>query len=679
MNRRISLIFAGFILMFAIVTFRVIYILADSPSDIAKETSRTSIEKRSFHPVVQEFLDHQYKKQLGPKQNGKFLKRAEIEDRNGHTLAYSLLRYNIYFDGRKDISINQTSINKIAELLGIESQKISDAMEQERVVLLKRNTTKAIANKIYELRLSSLLTEKVLARKYPEGNLLSHAIGFMGFNGDGLTGIEKTYDEILKISKNETWQSGDIRLRLTVDRDLQFSVEQRLKKARTKHQAKYALALIQDIHTGEILSMAAEPSFDLNNFNKVDEQLFFNPTISELIEPGSVFKAFFLAQILKNLDEQEIKNRLERKSYFCEGYYMTENGEHIQCTGVHGAVSLLDIIRYSCNAGMMLAMEDFSSSDMRDFLANLHVGDKVNIDLPGESKGILPTLDQWGQRTKATITIGQGVALTPLQLINSFSQLINGGKSLQPYLVKEIQYYKGGEMMDRLSPKKTKESGIPSQLISKMVVKALVEGTVAGSTGRQSRKTGLMSVFGKTGTSQQVNLENGGYFTDRYNSLFVGGYPSESPKYAILVALIDPKIEHQSGLSSAPLFAEVADDLIRALPAYDERLVIKMHSETKTGNNFQLEDTVNELEKKEKHVSSLAEGLAINNFERMPDFTDLSLKQSLWLLNKLKIGREKRNLDLISELLGTGFVIRQTPLPGEKIDEEEKVFLYLNP
>ena len=654
----ISLFLVAFVIIFArVVVLTTIY-------DEKPTTSQQKKKSDYLHTSVQQLLR---KTSEGEETfDEKSIKRAEIEDRNGNVLAYSLVRYNIYYNGRKELTINETSKRRIAEILNIEDSLITEAIEQKKVVLLRRYASKEIFQKIYALRLPTLLTEKVLAREYPEGELLAQTLGFMGYNGAGLTGLESSYQPVLRIGDKEEWKSGDLKLRLTIDRDLQHTIERRLRSALRKHEAKFVTAIVEDVKSGEILAMATVPSFDLNNFTQTDQKLFFNPAISQLVEPGSVFKAFFLGKYLNDHPEEDWDRLLSEKKYNCPGYYVTKNGETIQCTGTHGDVSFYDIIRLSCNAGMMQAMESYTINELHGYLTSLKIGKKTDIDLPGESWGILPPSNKWGSRTKATMTIGQGVAITPIQLISSFSTLINGGNQITPHLVKELRYYRTGVLIEKKEVEKRVITNVINEKVSRALVDALVYGTTSDSTGQASRKTGLNKVFGKTGTSQKVNLVDGGYYTDRYDSIFAGGYPKEDPQYAVLVLLSEPKKEYQGGRAAAPLFAEIVDDIVRTHSINKERKIEKIESKE-----------INEL-RSDEIISQILSGLQINQYTRVPDFHNLSLRQVLLLLEEIKNGRKALGKPFTYRLLGSGYVIKQSPPAGELFKDDETLIIYLN-
>lgn len=653
----ISLFLVAFVIIFIrVVVLTTIYDQKTAPPPADKKNYfNTTVEQLIRQPIDNEKTFDE-----------KSIKRAEIEDRNGHTLAYSLLRYNIYYNGRKDLTINQTSKRRIAKLLNIDIGLIEEAIEEKKVVLLSRYANKEIFQKIYALRLPTLLTEKVLAREYPEGSLMAQTLGFMGYNGVGLTGIENSYQPVLRIDDKEAWQSGDLKLRLTIDRDLQYTIERRLRAALRKHQAKFVTAIVEDVNNGEILAMATAPSFNLNNFTQTDQRLFYNPATSQLLEPGSVFKAFSLGKLLNDHTEQDWDQFLSEKRYFCPGYYVTKNGETIQCTGIHNDVSLYDIIRLSCNAGMMQAMESYSINELHSYFTSLKIGRKTGIDLPGESWGILPPSNKWGSRTKATITIGQGVAITPIQLINSFSTLINGGNQTTPHLAKELRYYQTGVLIKKKEVAKKITPNIINEKVSKALVDALVYGTTRDSTGQASRKTGLNKVFGKTGTSQKVNLIEGGYYTNRYDSIFAGGYPKEDPQYAVLVLLSEPKKQYQGGLAAAPLFAEIVDDIVRTRSINKERKI-------ETIENKKINQP-----RSDEIISQILNGLQINQYTRVPDFHSLSLRQVLLLLEEIKNGRKALGKPFDYRLLGSGYVIKQSPPAGELFKDDETLIIYLN-
>ncbi len=576
----------------------------------------------------------------------KSFKRALIVDDEDNVLAFSEPRYNVYLNG-KTSTLAQTEIAPIADELNLKEENIAKIMEEKKIVLLKRFTTQNYVKEILKINKDNLfLIDKVNYRRYPYKSLLAQTLGFVGHDGKGLTGLEFKYEDELKYNDDEV---SDKKVVLNVNKDFARELEIILKNSVIQNEAKSGSIIVQEIDTGKVIGIANYPSFDLNNFVKQNQYLFKNLSISTTIDPGSIFKIIFIGYLIEkfNLDVKE-------KKYFCRGYYELENGEIIKCHAHHGEVSLEDIIKFSCNAGIIEATEIISNEEMYAFLKKMLIGEKSDIDLPGEAKSKIPPLNEWGLRTRATIPLGQGISISPIQLSAIFSAFIGDGKILQPQIVKEIQFTKNGYEKNNLITKPKVMSEVIKESTAQDLVELLILGTIKGSTGSSSRSTGLQEVFGKTGTSQLVNLRSGGYYIDRYDSIFAGGYPSSDPKYSILVIVNEPKKEYYGGKVAAPIYAEVIEKLIFYYQLTNERIIEKYNQELIAQNVYN-----------EKVVSLFG--------DTVPNFMNLSLRSSLELFANFKKVANKK-IKLKTE--GNGFVFKQTPPASSEIKDNDEITLF---
>ena len=633
MNKRFNIFIISISILFCIIILRLVYLFVFSNDLMSFKSSKFS-----------------------------YLKSGSIEDSNGNILAYSLPKYNLYVNPKKIISqFDREVLGELIDLTKVDTTYVAKKINKNKVFLLKRFFDKEKINDIYNLKANFLLIDKVYQRIYPNKDLLSHVIGFAGFDGIGLSGIEFSYRNKLSYT-NLTKVSESIKIKLNIDRDLQQSIEKQLEKTVKESEAKSGVAIVLEVLTGKVVVMANYPTFDLNYFYKESPEMFRSQAVSELVEPGSIFKAFAVAYLI----EYKKVNPYEKR-YFCQGDYKLSNGEIIKSTGVHGRVSLKDVLKYSCNSGIIQAMEDVSKDEFYNFLKMFGLGGKTKIDLPGEIKSILPEPKDWGIRTKATIPMGHGIALSPLHILSAFSALVGDGYLYSPRIVDSISFYEGEEMIEKEAVNPQLIGKVLSEETSRKMVDLLVYGTVKGSTGYLSRKSGLKEVFGKTSTSQRVNLQKGGYYKDRYHSLFAGGYPKSAPKYTIIVLMTEPKNDHSGGRVAAPFFSKVVEEIARAYHLTDERVVEKRDNidfaKVKSSTNLVV-------------FNELSKNMFDNRLKKIPNFKGLSLRKTMVLLFDFISNQKVKGIKVNYKIYGSGFVYKQIPLAGKSIKNEEVIEIF---
>ena len=292
--------------------------------------------------------------------------RYSIVDVNHLPLAISQEKYNVYVNTQKSTEAQQ-GLSDIAKILNLKEDNFKNAIDKKKIVLVKRFIDKKDAEAIYKLNNTSILLEKLYQRVYPQGRVLSQTLGFMSYSGKGLTGLEKRFDDFLKIKKIEE-RHQSVKLVLTIDAELQSQVEAKLNQTLAQSDAQSATVIVQELSTGKIRTLANVPNFDPNYFTKTDPKLFKNIAISKPIEPGSIFKAFFIAYLLDKFPNLNPAD----KSYHSDGFYLLKNGERIKDSIAYGDISLQDIIKYSINSGVIQATEKFSQLEMKNYLERFH-------------------------------------------------------------------------------------------------------------------------------------------------------------------------------------------------------------------------------------------------------------------------------------------------------------------
>jgi len=504
--------------------------------------------------------------------------RGKIYTSDGTVIADNLTTVSLVFIPNQVVDKDKVATD-IANILGVKKNVIEEHLYKkssiERVHPEGRRLPYDIADKINSLGYDGVYLVKESKRYYPYNNLMSHILGFVGIDNQGLSGLELQYDTYLtgeagaiqyfsdakgnRLERSEVYVEPEdgMDVYLTINYEIQSSIERELNNAMSKYNADGAWAIAMNPNNGEILGMASKPDFDPNDYQKyTTEEINRNLAIWASYEPGSTFKIMTLATAL-----EENKVNLE-KDMFHDGGSVNVDGARIKCwkSGGHGTQTFLEVVQNSCNPGFVELGNRLGKETLFKYINNFGFGKKTGIDLNGEASGILFNLDRVGPVELATTAFGQGVSVTALQQITAVSAAINGGTLYKPKIVKSIVEHETGEIIEQ--SKKEEVRKVISEETSKQVRYAL-ESVVALGTGRNAYIENYR-VGGKTGTAQKVN--NGVYMTGNYIVSFIGFLPADAPKIIVYVAIDNPKgITQYGGTVSAPIAKNILTDAISAL------------------------------------------------------------------------------------------------------------------
>ena len=501
--------------------------------------------------------------------------RGKITDRNGVVLAdnittTSLVVVPVQIKNKEEVAKNLANILN-TDYLNIYSH-LTKHTSIERIHPEGRRLSYDIAEKISALNYDGVYLLKESKRYYPYKEMLSHVIGYVGIDNQGLSGIELLYDKYLKgtdggikyysdgkglrLKMSEVYDkpvSGN-NIALTIDVRVQEAIERELDNVVTKYNPENALIMVMNPNTGEIIGMSSRPNFDPNNYQDYDiEAINRNLPIWMSYEPGSTFKIITLASAIN-----EGKVNLFTDTYYDGGSISVENAR-IKCwkAGGHGAETFLNVVENSCNPGFVVLGQRLGTELLYDYLIKFGFGDKTGIDLNGEAKGIMFSLDKMGPVETATTAFGQGISVTPIQQIRGVSAAVNGGNLYTPYIVRSISESETNEMIVLNKPKFVRK--VISEDTSNLVRYAL-ESVVANGTGKNAYIENYR-VGGKTGTAQKVS--NGRYMVGNYILSFVGIFPADNPDYVVYVAVNNPKgVTQYGGTVAAPIAKNVLLSLI---------------------------------------------------------------------------------------------------------------------
>jgi len=381
------------------------------------------------------------------------------------------------------------------------------------------------AGKVEDLGLAGIATSPDTSRIYPEGALASQLTGYLGEFGDTFGGVEARQDQKLGAGED---------VRLTVDTAVQQQLEDALKRTVEKHEAKSAVGLMMRVEDGAVVALANSPGYDNNDFGEAPPEAQRDRVITDPYEPGSTFKAFTVA------------SALEAGAVGTESTYVVPDRIAVADWVIHDSrhhetkiMKPAEVIRESSNVGAIQIAQALGGKGLHDAILRFGFGERTGIDLWGEDPGVVPAYEDWSGSSIGNIPIGQGLTVTPLQLVAGYAALANGGRLVTPHVTeREV------EPGPRVISEETSD-----------IVGTMLQGVVSDGSGHLAQIPGY-TVAGKTGTSQKVDPETGAY-TTRYVSSFVGFVPATDPEFVMLVAVDEPQTTYWGELTAAPVFKDV--------------------------------------------------------------------------------------------------------------------------
>jgi cell division protein FtsI (penicillin-binding protein 3) len=492
-------------------------------------------------------------------------KRGTIYDRDGHELAASIEVGSIYANPRL-IEDKKMTADHLALVLDEPGKNILALLNKESpFVWIKRRVRPEKIDKLKSINLKGVGFTTETRRYYPGKDIAGQLLGFVGNDNQGLEGIEKYYDQVLKGPDETLIQMRDAvgrpfymsqpegdgqdmrNITLTINKDIQYKAQNALEAEIKATSAKGGQCLIMKPDTGEILAMAVYPSFNPNIFNNFNFSDWRNRIVTDCFEPGSTIKAFLLSVALEN---QVVT---PETTFYCENGEYHYGGHIIHDTHKHGTLSVSDIVTLSSNIGAIKIGQKVGYERFYKNLKNFGFGEKEGIDLTGERNGTIRAPQVAREIDQANAFFGHGMSVTSLQLATAMCSIANGGKLMRPYLVKEMTD-QTGKVVVQNQPVTVRR--VLSEDTTRRVKKVLENVVSEKGTAAKAAITGY-SVAGKTGTSQKIDERTGGYSHEKYVSVFVGFVPVNNPEMVILVMIDEPKGTGYGGLVAAPVFSEV--------------------------------------------------------------------------------------------------------------------------
>ncbi len=501
--------------------------------------------------------------------------RGNIYDRNGVPLALNLKLHSVAADPHL-VGQPAKLASDLAPLLKMPVRQLTAKLtrkEGARYVLLRDSVDRPVAEAVRALGCDGMIVNTAWKRAYPREHVAAALLGFIGKDSQGLSGIEAAANDRLAGEDGEMLVVLDGRLpssrdripnrtvltkrmqpgssvRLTIDLDIQAIAEEELAKAVEKAKAAGGTAIVMDPISGDVLALATLPGFDPNEFQKSSPETWVSRAVVTPYEPGSTFKVIGICAAM----EEGILP--DGETLYCKGSYEV-GGHKIKCSPhggkrAHGPMDLGDIITKSCNTGMARVAVALGADRMYQWTRRFGFGEKTGIELAGESRGILSRPEKWSSVQLATVGFGQGISVTPLQLLSAYCAVANGGWRIQPRVISAVTG-PGGEIerLSRPDPVRIL-SGDTCERMRAMLVRAVEDGT-----GMTAQVPGHQ-VAGKTGTAQKATPGEG-YRSDKYVASVAGFAPADRPRLAILVTVDEPRNGRYGATVAAPAFRAICE------------------------------------------------------------------------------------------------------------------------
>ncbi len=588
--------------------------------------------------------------------------RGAIYDRNGRELALSVPGWSLFADPSA-LADRPEDLARLAAVLGYTEAEVRRKLRAggKRFAWLKRGLSPQELSRVREADIPGTGLAQEPLRFYPKRSLAGQVLGFVGADGKGLGGLEFRFDRLLRGREKRVLATRDARGRLllrnapdpleasggslvlTIDETLQHIAEEELARAVEASRARGGVAVVVEPGSGEILALAQVPPFNPNDFAASRAEDRKVRAAVDVFEPGSTMKPLFVGLLL---DRGKAR---PGERIFCENGKWPVHGRVIHDHKPHGWLTVEEILRVSSNIGVAKLSERISPEDLYTGYRRLGFGRPTEVELPGESRGILPEPEGWSLMTPKTLAYGQGIGTTALQVVGAFAALANGGQRMRLRLVREVRG-PGGETLERAEPEPLEEAFSPATAAR---LTRILEGVVGPEgTAPQAAVPGFR-VAGKTGTAWKV--EGGRYNPRKVWASFVGYVPSRAPRLVILVAVDEPtKGPRYGGVVAGPAFREIARRSLAYLGVAPEAPVARAENAPRPGR------------------AERAPASAEAEPGTMPDCRGLTLREAVRVLGRAGLLEEAR-------LLGTGWAAHQDPAPGMRVEPGTRCTVVFRP
>jgi cell division protein FtsI (penicillin-binding protein 3) len=504
--------------------------------------------------------------------------RGLILDRQGRELARSVDVDSFFADPRQVENVDET-VARLAHVIDVDSlalaSRLKDAKDARRgFEWLARKVDAERAKAVLDLKLKGVYSIEEQKRRYPNGALAAHVLGYVGLDEKGLAGVEQIYDASLKgeagrvvfdkdgqrksfESAGSSAQDGRTVV-LTIDQTVQYIVERELAAAVERTHAKSAAAVVLDPRTGEVLALANVPTFDPNEAGGTSAEARRNDALQNIYEPGSTFK---LVAYTAALEEKLITpdTRIE-----CPGSISLPG--RVVHDHARGSLTATEALAKSSNVAAIKLGQRLGNERLYEYIRRLGFGSKTGIELPGETAGLVRPVSKWQPGSIGSVPIGQEVGVTPVQMAAAYAAIANDGVRIAPHLVREVRDAEG-----RVAEQAQPETHRVVSEETARELRGMLESVTLKGTAKAARLEGYAAA-GKTGTAQKIDPKTHAYSQTKYVASFVGFAPASRPAAVIIVVLDEPEGLHQGGQVSAPVFSAIADQILPYLDVMPDAL-----------------------------------------------------------------------------------------------------------
>jgi cell division protein FtsI (penicillin-binding protein 3) len=620
--------------------------------------------------------------------------RGLILDRQGRELARSV-GVDSFFADPREIENADEAASKLAPVFDTDAAALAARLKEAKdarrgFVWLARKVDEGQSQAVRDLKIKGVYSVEEHERRYPNGSLASHVVGFVGLDDKGLAGVEQVYDASLTGEPGRFVENADAKRRpfesegagpqdgrtivLTIDQTIQYIVERELAAAVERTQAKRGAAVVLDPHTGEILALANSPTFDPNEASDVSAESRRDDALQNIYEPGSTFKVVaYTAALEEKLITPETKIE-------CPGSISLPG--RVVHDHAHGTLTATEALAKSSNVAAIKIGMKLGNERLYEYIRRYGFGSKTGVELPGETAGIVRPVSKWQPGSIGSVPIGQEVGVTPVQVAAAYATVANDGVRVAPHLVREVRDAEGN-VVERAQP----ESHRVMSDETARELRGMLEMVTLAGTARAAQLKGY-SAAGKTGTAQKVDPKTHAYSQTKYVGSFVGFAPVENPAAVIIVVLDEPIGAHQGGAVAAPVFSTIADQILPYLDVMpDNGTNAKQPAGqlASTQSPAQLASSRAAVESKEREgdavatsnlpevvpaatpggsVSEVVYAAAGERALLMPDLRGRSVRD---------VARVCAELGLELEARGEGRAVRQTPAVGTQVEAGQTV------
>jgi cell division protein FtsI (penicillin-binding protein 3) len=617
--------------------------------------------------------------------------RGELLDRHGRQLARSVQTISLFIDP-KDLGAGEIdcTAQQLARALGLDHSELLQELTQaqdadSRFLWIARRLDVDRGNQILALNLPGVHSVLEPKRFYPNGSLAAHVLGYVGIDGQGLGGLEHSFNSKIKGEPGELFLERDATGRayesfeipskpgqtvvLTIDQAVQYHAERVLEDAVKNSRAKSGTAIVLDPRTGEILALANAPTFDPNNVAASRAEARSNWALQNIYEPGSTFKIVaFSAALDRKLAKPD--DRID-----CQMGAITVAGRVVHDHHPFGSLTLSEALAKSSNVGAIKLGIRVGDESMYDYITRYGFGSRTGIELLGETPGILRKVDRWQPSSIGSIAIGQEVGVTPLQMAAAFGTVANDGVRIAPHIVREVRNA-AGTVVYTAQPEQRRVINAETAI----ALRGMLEGVTLRGTAKKAQLDGY-SAAGKTGTAQKIDPRTKSYSATKFVGSFVGFAPVNNPQVVIIVVIDEPAGAYHGGDIAAPVFREIAEQILPGLgiePDIETSSVPELIARAdKTAVNAKARDEQQRTENERRATMPTV----VNNGDREGEIVYAVTANAAIVMPDLRgrsvrdVARTCAQLGLQIEARGEGRVLKQNPSPGAEVSTGQVIYV----